>query len=207
MTLEVREEAAKRLRGKTEPSRGDLELARLLDQVSYELQMSVIESDVIPTWLHAEINNVAKSINKEEIPKESPSQYQHAVFPWDETIPTSYDGSRKVKVTTPVPLTAPNAALISSELLDPVSQKVNGRHAVAVDIDLPAKLVPSSTPDHYHLYIDKEMSWKQYKKLLRAMVKAGIVEKGYYKASVRYKASYLRLPWVKKSEVKLSSSY
>lgn len=75
-----------------------------------------------------------------------------------------------------------------------------GMHSVLLDIDMPAALIPSSTEDHYHLYIDKKMSWRQYKRFLRAMMKAGIIEKGYYKVSVKRKATQLRLPWIKKVE-------
>ena len=37
-----------------------------------------------------------------------------------------------------------------------------GMHRPILDIDLPAALIPSSTPGHYHLYIDKPMEWDRY---------------------------------------------
>lgn len=73
-------------------------------------------------------------------------------------------------------------------------------HRPILDIDLPVMLIPSSTPDHYHLYIDAPMKWGAYKKLLSALSGAGIIEEGYYKASVSRRASYLRLPGVKKGD-------
>jgi hypothetical protein len=85
----------------------------------------------------------------------------------------------------------PDANLISS-LLE------NGMHAPAIDIDLPAHLVPSSTPGHFHLYFDKEMPWKDYEKLLKVMADVGLVEKGFYSQAVKFQQTYLRLPHVKK---------
>lgn len=85
----------------------------------------------------------------------------------------------------------PDANLISS-LCD------DGQHAPAIDIDLPVHVVPSSTQGHYHLYFDKKMPWADYVKLLKVMTEVGLVEKGYYDASVKFKQSYLRLPHVKK---------
>lgn len=70
----------------------------------------------------------------------------------------------------------------------------NGKHAPALDIDMPCTLRASKTPGHHHLLIDKEMTWRQYKRLMRALVRAGIVEKGYYHASRKKGASFLFLP-------------
>lgn len=100
--------------------------------------------------------------------------------------------------------------IVSSEVLDSSMGHLpncstcppTGKHSVMLDIDIPAKLIPSSTEGHSHLYIDKEMSWREYRKLLRALMKAGIIEKGYYEVSVKRKATHLRLPWVKKVESK-----
>lgn len=83
------------------------------------------------------------------------------------------------------------ADLISSEL-------PSGQHAPVIDIDLPIRAIASTTDDHWHLYIDKPMSWRKYKRLLRALVAAGVVEKGYYRASKERGGTQVRLPWVEK---------
>lgn len=83
------------------------------------------------------------------------------------------------------------ADVISSELPD-------GRHAPCIDVDVKALLLPSSTPGHGHLYIEKPMSWFRYRVMLRAMAFAGVVEPGYYRASVARRGTHLRLPWVEK---------
>lgn len=73
-----------------------------------------------------------------------------------------------------------------------------GDHTVMLDLDVPAKLIPSATPGHYHLYIDVVMGWKHYKFLLAALAACGIIEDGYKKASIARGFSALRPPWRKK---------
>lgn len=79
------------------------------------------------------------------------------------------------------------------------SKLKSGNHAPAIDIDVPAEFIPSSTEGHGHLKFDVEMTWEDYQKLLLVMVEVGIVEKGFYEASVRRGSTFLRLPWIKKS--------
>lgn len=71
-------------------------------------------------------------------------------------------------------------------------------HTPVLDIDLPAMLVPSTTPDHYHLYIDAPMSWENYVKLLDVMAEVGILQPGYVAASKARGFTAVRLPWIKK---------
>lgn len=77
-----------------------------------------------------------------------------------------------------------------------------GRHKPVLDIDMPVKVVESSTPGHHHLYIDKEMSWEDYELLLRVLGVVGILEPGYVTASIKRKHTSVRLPWVKKPDKK-----
>lgn len=89
------------------------------------------------------------------------------------------------------------ANLVSSRL-----EYLRGKlHAPALDIDYPVQCYESSTPGHYHVLIDVPMSWWKYRILMWWMSVCGILEKGYYKASVKRKASYLR----KKGVLKLES--
>jgi hypothetical protein len=60
-------------------------------------------------------------------------------------------------------------------------------------------LIPSSTEGHYHLLLDKPMSWTKYQNLLTALAEAGIVEHGYAKASIAHGGSYIRKPGVHKT--------
>lgn len=73
-------------------------------------------------------------------------------------------------------------------------------HRPVIDIDLPVKAVPSSRAGHFHLFIDRAMTWETYLNLLDAMAAAGIVEPNYVSASRERGYSTVRLPWVRKGE-------
>jgi hypothetical protein len=89
----------------------------------------------------------------------------------------------------------PLATLITSEIDDPSDP---GQHSIMLDLDVPAKLVPSSTHGHSHLYIDVRTTWPKYEALLNALADAEVIERGYAAASLRRKSTALRLPWAKK---------
>lgn len=84
------------------------------------------------------------------------------------------------------------ANVVSSERID------SDRHAVLLDLDLPAYLVPSSTPGHSHLYIDVDVPQDDYFDLLDVLARCGVVEPGYAASSKAKGGTYLRLPWVKR---------
>lgn len=73
-----------------------------------------------------------------------------------------------------------------------------GHHIVAIDLDIPAYCEASSTPGHGHLYIDVDLPWFQYERLLNVLSECGIVEEGYARVSIERGHTDLRLPWVKK---------
>ena len=84
-----------------------------------------------------------------------------------------------------------NATLVTSLL-------PNGNHMPVIDIDHECMLVPSSTPGRFHLYINKEVTKKDYFSVLNALVHAGIVEPGYYAHSLRRRRTFVRYPGVTK---------
>lgn len=72
-------------------------------------------------------------------------------------------------------------------------------HVLTVDVDFPCAVIPSSTPGHFHLMIDKTMTWDQYRTLLQAMADAGILQQGYVDASVARGASMVAMwDWKKR---------
>lgn len=82
-----------------------------------------------------------------------------------------------------------------------ITSRVDGfedKHRPVIDLDLPAKLIPSTTPGHFHLYIDKDMTWSEYDRLLSVMVEVGLVEPGYVEVSRERGYTGVRLPWVRK---------
>lgn len=72
------------------------------------------------------------------------------------------------------------------------------KHLPIFDIDFPVLVIPSSTPGHNHLIIDRPMSESHYMSLLNVMANVGIVQEGYQRASLKRKAAWLRTPWTKK---------
>lgn len=107
--------------------------------------------------------------------------------PYDPDDPES-TSSRDVKNTNDLG----NANAISSQVAG------TNFHRVVLDVDHPVKALPSTTEGHFHLFIDKKITWKQYKKIMKAFVEAGIVEPGYLGASKSRGFTAVRLPWVKK---------
>lgn len=73
-------------------------------------------------------------------------------------------------------------------------------HAPVIDLDLPCVLLASTTPGHFHLIIDKAITWDNYLSILYAMVRAGIVEEGFLNSSKSRGYTAIRLPWVKKED-------
>lgn len=86
------------------------------------------------------------------------------------------------------------ANLISSHIKDDI-------HAPVIDFDFPAYLIPSTSPGHFHLYLEKEMKWRDYKKLLDVMLEVGLIEKGWYDIAMKFEQTYARLPHIKKELV------
>lgn len=73
-------------------------------------------------------------------------------------------------------------------------------HALVLDIDMPTWLMPSTTPGHYHLYIDVPggIPHEKWTALMVALRDAGVIEHGYMGASLDRGWSCVRLPWVAK---------
>lgn len=80
------------------------------------------------------------------------------------------------------------------------SRNADGMHRIMLDLDIQAALVKSSTRgDHHHLYLGtREIEWGQYQELLKILMECGVIEQGYYHASVKRGETFLRLPWVRK---------
>jgi hypothetical protein len=90
------------------------------------------------------------------------------------------------------------AELISSRLGPHSYEAYSARkdfHAPALDVDIPAFLLPSTTPGHHHLYLDVALTWGQYKRLLKALARAGVIEKDWARASIRGRQTLLKPPW------------
>ena len=81
------------------------------------------------------------------------------------------------------------------------------KHMPAIDIDVPCRFIPSTTPGHGHLYFDVEVEEGPYFELLSILGRCGIVEPGYVAASRAKGQSTLRPPWRKKTEAEAKLRY
>lgn len=78
------------------------------------------------------------------------------------------------------------------------------RHMLALDLDVPAWLVPSSTYGHGHLYVDLTLAnhggvpAEDLFEFLRAAAKIGLLEEGYVNACIERGMTSVRAPWVRK---------
>lgn len=99
---------------------------------------------------------------------------------------------------------APNKAnLVSSWTYSDGDTKY---HTPVLDLDIDARLIPSTTPGHHHLIINKVMPQEDYDKLIRVMVEVGILQKGILELQWEKEGiTAIRLPGVKKAAGEKSS--
>lgn len=91
------------------------------------------------------------------------------------------------------------AAKLDANLISSLTDR--GTHMPVLDIDaIPMELRPSKTPGHFHLFIDKELTWEQYDYLLGALEYAGIVEPNYVTAARQARQTFVRKDPAKRPE-------
>lgn len=91
-----------------------------------------------------------------------------------------------------------DASLYDANLI--TSEAAEGWHFPLIDIDMECALIPSTTPGHYHLYIDRPMRFDNYVKLLNVMRDVGIVQPGFADGTEKRGYGSLRMPHIKKEE-------
>lgn len=87
------------------------------------------------------------------------------------------------------------------DVLAPLGIKVTweeDRPYPVLEIEQSFRLVPSSTEDHYHLYLDQAMTWKDYETMLNVLGEVGILESGYVGSAIRRQRTHVRPEGVKK---------
>jgi hypothetical protein len=67
------------------------------------------------------------------------------------------------------------------------------KHLPILTIDYAARLLPSRSARHFHLYLDRPISWKAYKRLMRSMSRAGLMERGYVRMAIARGQSFVRV--------------
>ena len=103
---------------------------------------------------------------------------------------------------SPSPTTPAKGGLNNADVVASQIEGQEDRHHLVLDIDHPAWLIPSTTPGHYHLYVEVPggISNDDYGFLLGALVKAGVVQPGYAGASMARGFTCVRLPWIEKEK-------
>lgn len=91
-----------------------------------------------------------------------------------------------------VEVTEREANLVSSQLQN------SDFHMPILDFDFECELIPSSTPGHFHFYINKEISWPEYMAVLTSLAAAGLLEVNYVQASIARRATFVRKPGILK---------
>lgn len=95
--------------------------------------------------------------------------------------------------------------LYSQKLPEVVVEELDAQHVVALDIDLPMRVVPSTHPGRGHLWINKVLPWSDVTKLLRVLVEVGIVAASYEEHSLRRGYTCLRPAFIDKKPWSWSS--
>ncbi len=71
-----------------------------------------------------------------------------------------------------------------------------------IDFAVPVKLVPSSSKNHFHVYLDVEMSWEEYQKLLEEMLDLGLLGADWVKMAIKQKMTTLIRPGLTKKKLR-----
>lgn len=87
-----------------------------------------------------------------------------------------------------------------ADVEDPAQQ-----HVLALDIDLPMRVVPSTHPGRGHLWINKRMPWDDVLKVLAVLVEVGVVAASYEEHSKRRGYTCLRPAFIDKKPWSWSS--
>lgn len=88
-----------------------------------------------------------------------------------------------------------------AELVTSQSLLDKDMHYPVIDIDFMCHLEPSSTEGHFHFYINKQIPWDKYEKLLKVLAECEIIEPGYCGASTERKFTSVRKPGLKKGDI------
>lgn len=140
-------------------------------------------------WNQPELDNPAAPSNRGESFKEDTGQYN---FGCADPLCGCHDEQGPFGAVRPprelVGIEGDNGA--GENLISSFTNKAT--HLPAIDIDMPIRCVPSKTEGHFHLFIEKELSWNQYADLLNTLERVGIVEPGYARAALAAGMTFVR---------------
>ena len=67
-------------------------------------------------------------------------------------------------------------------------------HMPIIDCDFPVLAIPSSSQDHFHLYLLQLMPWEDYRKLLDVMLEINMIQQVWYDNAMAHGRTYVRMP-------------
>lgn len=149
----------------------------------------------IPWWLRERIENAKLWTGLRWFRTSDESDRDLFAEEWHPPLSLGWDGREMVLVPERAEAWSSHVQgkVGTSRLHDPESL-----HQIMLDLDVAAVCQPSTHPNHSHLIINKYVRWADYVALMEAMVKCGILERGYLEASRRRGETFLRLPWIRK---------
>lgn len=112
-----------------------------------------------------------------------------AVYKNDKLNSAGYGG---VEMGEPVPWERRGEAQLVSSLRE------DGSHALLLDLDMPAYLIPSSTPGKSHLYVDVRMDYDKMIAVMEALEAAGVIQGAWVHLTKEREQAALRTPWTRK---------
>lgn len=71
------------------------------------------------------------------------------------------------------------------------SHKGSKRYNLLLDLNLPTEVHKSKTPGHHHVIVGANLTWFQYRSVLRALAKAGVIEKKWASAAIDDEQAFL----------------
>lgn len=74
------------------------------------------------------------------------------------------------------------------------SRRINDRRLVTLAFHVPLRLTPSRTPGHYHLFIEREITWDEYLPVLTALEDARLIDHQLFTSYLVEETSFVRLP-------------
>lgn len=101
----------------------------------------------------------------------------------------------------------PSADLTSANIVTSEAAALPGVHRPVLDIDINHVYVPSSTEGHGHLYLNLDVDHAKWEQLMTTLYECGIIQEGYYQASLNRGYSAVRVPWVKKDKPNFPDDY
>lgn len=76
-----------------------------------------------------------------------------------------------------------------------------------LELAVPVRVVPSSSSGHFHVYLDVQMPWRDYRRLCRRLMKAGVIGRNFLNLTEQWGMSMLFRPGLTKERIRELSGH